>query len=215
MAYAFTDPDVIKALRGDVYYPTYQFVEVKTKVIDSTTGALIPQLYLFSTFTDEVSAVVVPSQLEPSSSATWTPEYLEGVSAPARTGEVTQEVQKIEFKQSLNYQFSDSSDDILTAMGLFHNAEVICSAYLNVNGSWKVADPIYRTYGLVKSISRDVESNGVVMETTSSFGKIQNVKELSTNPESLNKFVVSATRDTSFDKAGKKHDREALEWGTG
>jgi hypothetical protein len=215
MAYAFTDPEVIKALRGVVAHPTYQFVEVKTKVVDSATGQVADRLYLFTNFTSAVSTLEVPSQLDSSVDSEWIPEYIDGVSAPARTGEVTQEVQRVEFKQALNYQFSDAGEDILTALGLFHNAEVICSAYVNANGSWKTTDPIYRTYGLVKSMAREVDSGGVIMETTSSFGKLQNVKELSTSPESLNKFIDNPIRDTSFDDAGKKHDREALEWGTG
>jgi len=215
MAYAFTDVEVMRFLREEVAHPVYQFVEIKLAVPNS--GGITD--FCFTNFTAELSAKREVDPIIATGARVWYNQYLEGVSAPARSGEVTQEVQRFQFKQALDYAFSDADDDLLTALGFFHNAEVVCSAYVFVANDadpWKTDDPLYRTYGLVKSASRDLPTGDIVLETTSSFGKLQNIKEMRTTPASLNKYVgTSNTFDTSFDKAGTKHDREALEWGTG
>jgi len=209
MAYAFTETDVIDSLRGNVAHPIYQFVEIRTN-----DGA---KSFFLNNFTDTVPLSEVAPVLEAGGETLWFPDYLDGISAPSRTGEVSQEVQRIQLKQALDYQFIDSSEDVLTGLGYFHNAEVVCTAYVfSLNSqNWMTADPVFRTYGLVKSASRTTSDGGVTLETTSSFGKLNNVKELVTTPASLNKYVAGDVKDTSFDNAGTKHDRQALEWGTG
>jgi hypothetical protein len=209
MAHAFTQPDVIDSLRGNVAHPTYQFVELQTQEGYKS--------FFLTNFTDTVPIADVPTVLNDQSGKTvWSPDYLDGVSAPARTGEVSQEVQRIQFKQALDYQFTDASEDLVTALGAFHNGKVVVTAYVFslTTNEFLHTDPVYRTYGLIKSVSRSTDDGGVVIETTSSFGKLNNVKELVTTPASLHKYTFGWP-DPTFDNAGTKHDRQALEWGTG
>ena len=135
MAYAFTDTDVMDVLRGTVAHPVYQFVEIKLAVPNSNNITD----FLFTNFTSEIPESTVPA-IVATSGTTWFNQYLDGVSAPSRSGEVTQEVQRFQFKQALDYAFSDADEDLLTALGFFHNAEVVCSAYVFVN---KILDIIH------------------------------------------------------------------------
>lgn len=210
MAYSFTDQDVLDTLRGVSEYPVYQFVEIHNPM----------KSFLFSNFDAQVSTSVVPSQYTTANGeALWFPDFIHGVSAPARTGDITQEVQRIEFRQALDYMFEpqdgDLEDDLISGLGYFHNAKIVCSGYVYGSNGFITSDPIYRTFGLVKKLSATERDGAVVLEATSTFGKLQTVKEMVTTPDSLNKYLnYGESKDTSFDNAGTKHDRSALEWGT-
>lgn len=212
MAYSFTEPDVLNTLRGVTDYPVYQFIEIHTTNSDSDPVSL-----LYTNFDSAVSVVEVAPQYAVSDpDAVWVPDYIHGVSAPARTGDVTQEVQRIEFRQSLDYMFKNEGDDLISGLGYFHNARVVCSGYVFGSANeFITTDPIFRTFGLVKKLSATERDGAVILEASSTFGKLQTVKEMVTTPDSINKFLdYNDIKDTSFDNAGTKHDRSALEWGT-
>ena len=208
MAHVFSDK-VIDTLRGKNDNPIYHFLEIIT----------IDKSFLFTTFDGEVTDAEVPAQhLDSVSGSYWLSSYITGVSAPARTGDITQEVQRFEFKQALDFAFNNAGDDLISSLGYFHNARTICSAYIHDGANW-VIDPISRTYGLVKKLNATEREGLVVLETTSTFGKLQTVKEMVTTPDSLNKYIEfidiqTMGKDSSFNNAGSKHDRSALEWGT-
>ena len=212
MAYSFTEPDVLNTLRGVTDYPVYQFVEIHT--VDAYSQ---PKSLLFTNFDSPVDITKVVPQYPVSGPLTsWTPDYIHGVSAPARTGDVTQEVQRIEFRQSLDYMFTNDGEDLISNLGYFHNAKIVCSGYVfGSSNAFITADPVFRTFGLVKKLNATERDGAVILEASSTFGKLQTVKEMVTTPDSLNKFLsYDEARDSSFDNAGTKHDRSALEWGT-
>ena len=212
MAYSFTEPDVLNTLRGVTDYPVYQFVEIHTRDSNSQDKPL-----LFTNFDSAVGIdEVAPQYAVADSNAAWIPDFIHGVSAPARTGDVTQEVQRIEFRQSLDYMFTNEGDDLISGLGYFHNARIVCSGYVfGSTNTFITNDPIFRTFGLVKKLNATERDGAVILEASSTFGKLQTVKEMVTTPDSINKFLDhDEAKDTSFDNAGTKHDRSALEWGT-
>lgn len=202
MAFLFTDTDVIDTLRGDFSHPIYNFVEI------GIVSSVYPSGIYLTSFHSDTDAVLSKS----GATVTWDSNFLGNITPPARTGNVTQEIQKLELKQGLNGQYSGAGDDLLTALGAnFHNAPITISSILfKPNGTFATSEPITRTNGLIKSVSRSVKDNTVVLEFSNSFGKLDGLNELRTTPGSLER---RSPTDTSFDKAGTSIDRVMLKWG--
>jgi hypothetical protein len=204
MAFLFNDPDVIATLRGDDHHPIYNFVEI------GVVSTAYPSGIYLTSFESDVSGTTLPDK-NSGTSHTWDSRFLGNIAPPARTGNVTQEIQKLELNQGLG-SFTEAYADLLTAMGAnFHNAPiVITSLLLKPNGTFATSEPITRTNGIIKSLSRNVKDNTVVVEFSNSFGKLDGLNELRTTPGSLDRRSSS---DTSFDKAGTSIDRVMLKWG--
>ena len=218
MAFLFTNKEIIDTLRGDAHRPIYNFVD-----IDVTSDTYPDGLFLTDFDTDVMlrsNGILEPDYPESSSSVEriYRSNYLGAINPPARTGNVTQEIQRLQLIQGLDAGFSNASADILTALGEdFHNAKVRIVSYLfDSAGEFVQDEPIMATNGIIKSLSRDVKNNAVIVEFSNSFGKLDGLKELRTTPGSLYRRTLDGQlNDTSFDKANVDIDGNILKWGIG
>jgi hypothetical protein len=136
---------------------------------------------------------------------------LKGTDTPARTGNVTQEVQTIIFAQGLSARFADSADDLILTLGnQFHNAPVIINYHIQTDAAGLITEPIMRSEGLLKSAQRSVKEGEVRLEVSNAFGKLDGLNELRTTRGSLQRRNKA---DTSFDRADIKTDNVILDWG--
>ena len=211
MAFLFTNTDIIDTLRGDASHPIYNFVEIHT---EGPAGSPWVNGIFLTDFTEDVTPGNTNSVMDKYDvSRTWYSDLLGGVTTPARTGTISQEIQRLSIAQGLDYQFSDASDDMLTALGeKYHNAEIRVSAYLQDPNTFTfiTSEPILRSNGVIKGISREVKENKLVIEFSNSFGKLDGLKELRTTPGSLKRRVST---ETSFDKANIDISGNVLKWG--
>lgn len=128
-----------------------------------------------------------------------------------RTGQLGQEVQKLQLAQGLSSRFEDTEFDIIKRLGnKFHNAPVTLTTYMQVGDELLIDEPVFRSEGLVKSIARSVENNEVIIEFTNAFGRLDFTRDLRTSTGSLQRFDPS---DTSFDRATDEVSNRVLEWG--
>jgi hypothetical protein len=202
MAFLFTDKEIIDTLRGDDFRPIYNFVSIFTPANEHPYKA-----FHFTDFDCDVTVKDI-SGVE----RDYLANYLGPIAPPARTGNVTQEIQRLQLKQGLNAGYSNASEDILTMLGKnFHNAKLrIVSYLLGSNGQLKTQEPIMANNGLIKSISRDIKNEALTIEFSNSFGKLDGLKELRTTPGSLKRRYPD---DTSFDKANLDIEGHILKWG--
>lgn len=211
MAFLFQNQYILENLRGDANYPVYNFVEIHVNGLAG--GAFADGIFLTDFESDVTPTSPIAVEDKDGVLRTWYADLLGGVTAPARTGNVTQEIQRLEIMQGLDYQFADAYDDVLTAMGSnYHNAAIRVSSYMQSPEDFQLitAEPILRSNGVIKSISRSVKDNKIVVEFSNSFGKLDGLKELRTNPGSLDRRDPT---DTCFDKSGAEIDAQMLKWG--
>jgi len=207
MAFLFQDQEIIDTLRGDAHRPIYNFVAIYV------TSDVYPNGLFLTDFDNDVIVDDIDGN-----SQSWISGYLGAINPPARTGNVTQEIQRLQIIQGLDAGFSNASEDIITALGEdFHNAKLKVVSYLfGSNGQLKTNEPIMATNGLIKSVSRDVKNSALVVEFSNSFGKLDGLQELRTTPGSLKRRTLTGeTPDTSFDKANIDIDGNILKWGIG
>ena len=204
MAFLYTDPKILATLRGDESHPIFTFVEIYYK--SSTEGLFITTAPYD---VDDVADINGSWQ-------TWDSSLLKGVSTPARTGNVTQEIQRVELVNPLDYQFATASNDLGAELDKYtiHNKRVVISSYLFDSDTFQfiTSEPIVRSDGIIKSRSEDTREGTIILEVSNSFGKLDGLKELRTNPSSLKR---RSPDDTCFDKAGKSIDRISVQWGVG
>jgi len=145
-------------------------------------------------------------------SVTYEAELIEGVEPPSKTGNVTQEVQRISIAQPLGRE-TDPAEFINRLGNKFHAALIICRTFVEVNGVLDTSTyaPITAAEGIIKSASRKLQSNNVVVEFTNSYGKLDMVKSLRTSAGSVQRFDKE---DTCFDRASLDVAQRVLEWGT-
>ena len=209
MAALFTNPHILANLRREANNPIYTFVEI------GVSSDVFPDgIYLTSFPEDILPTGLITVPRKDGSFPRWTSDLLEGVSAPSRTGGITQEIQKLEIAQGLSYQYSDAYKDILTALGgSYHNAPVRVSIYVQDPNTQQMIlnEPISRSNGIIKSVSRSIRSESIIIEFSNSFGKLDGLNELRTTSGSIHRRDKA---DTCFEKAAKVADRVALEWGT-
>ena len=213
MAFLFQNPFILATLRGNESYPIYNFVEIHVSGLD--TGAFAGGVFLtdFESDIDPASPIAVEDK--DGVKRNWYSDLLSGVSPPAKTGNVTQEIQRLEIAQGLDYQFADAFDDVITAMGnSYHNAPIRVSSYLQHPETFQMItdEPIMRSNGIIKSLSRSVKDSKITVEFSNSFGKLDGLKELRTNRGSLDR---RDSNDTCFDKSGEEIDAQLLKWGVG
>jgi len=208
MAFLFKNPIVLQTLKGEASYPIYNFLEIRI------ASPLWPEGVYLTDFTSKIEKAdgLLSSSGTPQD---WHPHLLGSITTPARTGNITQEIQKVELKQGLGYQYTNFGGlaDIVAAMGdSYHNADTSISSYIYDHRTAKfiVDEPIMRTNGLIKSVSRNIRDESVVIEISNSFGKLDGLNELRTTPGSLER---RNKEDTSFAKAGTSIDRVMLKWG--
>ena len=248
MAFLFTEPDILNTIRGNASYPVYNFVEIHissdmfpnglflTDFESDITGS-INSYTIWDVDTtkwydpsDEsiwdvneengvsVAEIEVPDKYN--TPQTWYSDLLGGISTPARTGNITQEIQRLKIAQGLSGRWLNASEDILTGLGAnFHNCEIVVSSYMYGSGNNLILnEPMFRSNGIIKSVSRDVKSTNTVIEFSNSFGKLDGLKELRTTPGSLYRRTpsVGGVRDVddgAFDSASLNVDAHLLNWG--
>jgi hypothetical protein len=213
MAFLFTNTDILDTLRGDAAHPIYNFVEIHVTGLGNWSNGIFLTDFVCNVEPGDGYQVADKDGVY----RTWYSDLLKGVSTPARTGNVTQEIQRLQIAQGLSYQFADASEDILTALGAeYHNAPIRVSAYMQDpnNQDFITSEPILRSNGIIKALSRNVKENTIDIEFSNSFGKLDGLKELRTTPGSLyRRTPVGADNDTSFDKANIDIDGNILKWG--
>lgn len=141
---------------------------------------------------------------------TYTSSTLVNVTAPPRTGKVTQEVQRIAITETL----ADFTNiDFISRMGdSYHGAKVVIRTIIeNISGDIHSRNTLHRSEGIVKHVSRDVGKDMVILEVTNSYGKLDALRELRTTSGSLTRY---SSTDTSFDEAAAVDNNVILEWGT-
>jgi len=200
--YTYTDPDIITGLQGGHNYVLHQFVEIQVET----------PIYLTSYMVD-VEPADISIANEAGTPVTWVSGLLSGVSTPAKSGNITQEVQTLSIGQGIGSQYGGASTDFLRLMGDgFHGARIIFSAYLQpVDGSVVTSEPLVRNSGIVKGLQRNVLQDEINLTFSNSFGKLDGLNELRTTPGSLKRRNKD---DTSFDRAFKGLKRVTLNWGT-
>jgi len=200
--FEYTDPDILAGLQGGHDYVLHQFVEIKVE--DS--------VYLTSYMID-----VVPSEISIANEAgipvTWISGLLTGVSTPAKSGNITQEIQTLSVGNAIGAQYGSASEDFLRRLGEnFHGARLIFSAYMQpIDGSIITSQPLVRNTGIIKGLQRSIQTDEVAITFSNSFGKLDGINELRTTPGSIKR---RNKEDTSFDKAFKGLKRVTLKWGT-
>ena len=143
---------------------------------------------------------------------TYKAELLAGVERAPRTGNLTQEVQRILIGQGLSSFFADSIDDVIRKMGnKWHNTPVTVDILMETDSGLITSEPVIRNEGILKSMARSGSDNQVVIEFSNAFGRIDLLKELRTSTGSLARYNKE---DTSFDRASEESTQRLLEWGT-
>ena len=143
---------------------------------------------------------------------TYKAELLAGVERAPRTGNLTQEVQRILIGQGLSSFFADSIDDVIRKMGnKWHNTPVTVDILMETDSGLITSEPVIRNEGILKSMARSGRDNQVVIEFSNAFGRIDLLKELRTSTGSLARYNKE---DTSFDRASEESTQRLLEWGT-
>ena len=150
---------------------------------------------------------------------TYVADQISGVTTPPKTGQIAQEVQRLVFAQGLSWgvwegnQFPDASGDIIKLFGNnFHAADIITEMYVKpADAALITTEPVIRAEGIIKSLSRNAESDEVIVEYTNAFGKLDTLREMRTTPGSLRRYNVE---DTTFDSAHKTVSKNVIEWGT-
>jgi hypothetical protein len=140
---------------------------------------------------------------------TYQPDLLGGLETPPKTGNVSQEIQRIVISQALGL-YEDPAEFIIRLGNKFHNAKVRARILVEYFGELQWDSPAYTGDGLIKSVSRETNSQNVIVEVTNSFGKLETVKSLRTTSGSIKRFKIG---DTSFDKASIDVTQRMLEWG--
>jgi hypothetical protein len=209
MAFLYTNQEVLDYLRGDNEdADLYWFIEIYTGVSGNSD---YNDIYLTSYPED----ITVSDNLASSKNVAvlWESNLLGGVSTPSRTGNVSQEIQRLSIAQGLDSAYGNAQDDLLRRIGpAFHNAEIVMSLLLQPYGSSIItSEPIIRTDGIIKSVTRDTSSEDeVVIDFSNSFGKLDSINELRTSPGSIKR---RNELDTCFDKAAKSLKRTTYDWG--
>ena len=143
---------------------------------------------------------------------TYKAELLAGVERAPRTGNLTQEVQRILIGQGVSSFFADSIDDVIRKMGnKWHNTPVTVDILMETDSGLITSEPVIRNEGILKSMARSGSDNQVVIEFSNAFGRIDLLKELRTSTGSLARYNKE---DTSFDRASEESTQRLLEWGT-
>lgn len=217
MAIEFTDEvaDLLQASANDSL-PIFNFIDIYldgpqdlSTVNDST---FFPDIHICDWIEDAIDDV------ESSPSIYYYADLLKGVEKPPKTGNVSQEIQRVVISQALGLW--DDPAEFVTRMGdRFHTAEIRVRSCLDMSGYSGVwaetnpinfQDPVYTGSGLVKSVSRSNNDQDVVVEFTNSYGKLDITRTLRTTRGSLQK---RNKLDTSFDKAAINLITRTLNWG--
>ena len=144
----------------------------------------------------------------------WISGSLEAITPPPKTGEVSQEVQRIAIAQGLGrYYNTNHANDYLSLLGnQYHGAPCNLWGYVfdSTNNLLIVSDPFYHSAGTLKSVSRSMDDSQVIIEMNNAFGKMDIVRDLRTSTGSI---IRRAEEDTCFDRAYKNMSRETLNWG--
>jgi len=137
------------------------------------------------------------------------PELIKSLDPPAKTGTITQEIQRILISQPLGRE--DDSAEFINRLGnKYYAARMNIRTYLEINNQIYFDEPVNASEGMLKSVSRNLSSNDVVLEFTNSYGKLDMVRALQTTEGSIKRFKAD---DTSFDKASTSISQRVLEWG--
>ena len=145
----------------------------------------------------------------PNTSILYQPELLKGVESPPKTGNVSQEIQRIAIAQALGL-WDDPAEFIVRMGNKFHGARIVVSTYIEIDDAIEWDEPINTSEGIVKGISRNLSSQDVVVEFTNTYGKLDMIKSLRTNQGSIQRLNKG---DTSFDKASVDIGQRTIEWG--
>ena len=138
---------------------------------------------------------------------TYTSSVLKSVEQPARTGGLSQEVQKLAVIEALN---GYTSTDFISQLGDYYGAAV----YMRVlcEGSTGLfttqADWLWHTRGYLKKAYR--RKDAVVLEIISGSEQLSLKRELRTTKGSIDRFSKT---DTCFNRAASVNDTITLEWG--
>ena len=112
-----------------------------------------------------------------------------------------------------NILWESSSDDFVAALGdNYHNSNIYFRALIIPEGtsSLIVNDPILRSDGLLKGVSRSVRDNRITIEFTNAFGKLNQLNELRSTPGSIKRRNLE---DTTFDQSHINIRNKTLQWG--
>jgi len=199
MAHEFIDQIIYDCLNGSKTFTTYLFVDIMSET----------PIYITS-YPEEIEIVQAEDLLTP---VTYSPEFLEGVSPPSRTGTVSQEIQRFKVAQGLGFAFGDAPVDFVRLLGPdYHNSMIYFRALIIPEGEVAliVDSPIIRTEGLLKGLTRSVQDSTVTVEFSNSYGKLNQLNELRTTPGSLKR---RDSDDTTFDRAHVEVSKKMLDWG--
>jgi hypothetical protein len=150
------------------------------------------------------------------------PELFKGMEPPPKTGNVSQEIQRIIISQPLGRE-EDPAEFVVRLGNRYHGATIRIRSFVelenellvdSINGNPTPGDrktPVVFSDGIIKSISRSHANSEMIIEFTNSYGKLDSIKSLRTTEGSIKKFDVS---DTSFNAASIDITQRLIEWGT-
>ena len=141
---------------------------------------------------------------------TYEAELLKAMEPPAKTGNVTQEVQRLLISQPLGRE-EDPAEFVIRVGNRFHNALITVRSIIEIEDELYFTQPVEYGEGLIKSVARNNSNAEVVIEFTNSYGKLSNVKALRTTQGSVKRFKPT---DTCFNKASIDIGARIIEWGT-
>ena len=197
MAHNFTDLDIYAALAGNKDFTMYVFIDIMVKT----------PIYL-TTFPSDVTI----ANASTGAASLYYSQWIQGVNPPARTGNVSQEIQRFTVAQGLGANFGDASLDFIRLLGDdFHNSMCYVRTLISTDEKGLIVNsPISRTEGLLKGITRSVNSNNVTIEFSNSFGKLNQVNELRTTSGSIKR---RNSEDTCFDRCHIETEKHLVDWG--
>jgi len=210
MAHYFADDRVVKGLSGQYPFSTYLFVDIMVYNPELTVN---PDGCIY--ITTWPHDITTPNASGDQPSTIYEPDLLDTVSPPARTGLVTQEIQRFQIAQGLSANWVNAGFDFIRLLGAdYHNSTIYFRAIMvphdGLDETLIMDEPIIRTEGLLKGITRSVKDNTVTVEFSNSFGKLNQLNELRTTPGSLKR---RDKEDTSFDRAHLDVNKKVLDWG--
>ena len=193
---------------GDL--PVYNFVDIYLDGPQTLSNSGDLSFFADIHICDWIRQIVDDSAEEHvSTTVSYTSDLLKGIEAPARTGNVTQEVQKLVIAQTLGL-WDDPAEFVNRLGNKFHGATIVVRNLLEINDAIAWDQPLNRSEGIIKGISRSLSSDDVTIEFTNTYGKLDTIKEFSTNIGSIKKFKEG---DTSFDRASVDANNKITNWG--
>lgn len=196
MAFRYSDPYILQALKsGDIH--TYNFVEI----------GLTEEGFNPIHITDYPEDITL-------SGITYNSALLKSVAPPPKSGELSQEIQRIEISNVMSELYGNRSSDLIIALGnKWHGAPCIVKTYVWNQDTNQIIedDPLNISRGILKTAVRGASDDTVVLDIIGTFSQLGLIQELRTSPGSLR---ARNKEDTSFDRAGNELKDITLEWGT-